>query len=317
VLAGDDFTDDVWQHSRNYEPSLVNPFMRYFADAVGEKLQVLPSGQFLLKKSRANGVGKATDSSATYGLLPLLKIASDYVAKENQETLLIGFKQAKNVVKAAACRFSSRYREYQALARHHEQFPKCFLNTGIAFIHVPKSAGTSISMALYGISLGHRSLAMWQDMFPHSMKKVKIMAVVRDPVARFVSAFYFLKGGGMNDSDRSFALKYLSDYNEPSELACALIDPGLQSLVLSYYHFTKQVDFLTDSSGRIAIHCLFRLEELSRAEQWASKILGRQIKFDQLNAGPMPVERCDIDKRALSILSKIYREDFELYSASE
>jgi hypothetical protein len=315
VLAGDDFTDDVWQHSRNYEPSLVNPFMRYFADAVGETLHVLPGGQFLLKKSRTNSVGEATDGSAVYGLLPLLKIASDYGAKKNHQTALIGFKQAKNLAKAAACRFSSRYREYEATARHHERFPECFLKTGIAFIHVPKAAGTSISMALYGIALGHRSLAKWQDMFPHSMRKVETMAVLRDPVARFVSACYFLKGGGMNESDRAFALKHLNDFNEPSELACALVDPGLQSHVLSYFHFKKQVDFLKDTSGRIAINCLVRLEDLSRAEKWASKKVGHQINFDQLNPGSTLAKQCDIDKYALSILIKIYREDFELYSA--
>ena len=259
VLAGDDFTDSAWQHSRQYEPSLVNPFMRYFADAVGEELNLLPNGQFFVRKSRAHGAGGAPAASASYGLLPLLKLDEGSGSKKELCSFERGLSQTKSIAKAVVRRLSSRYREYEAIGRHGEQFPDHFRKTGIVFIHVPKAAGTSISMALYGAAVGHRTLAEWQQLFPHSMSKVETMAVVRDPVARFVSAFNFLKAGGINELDRNFALKHLIDYDKPEQLACALIDPTWQARILTYPHFVSQVDFLKNSSGKIAVDCLVRL----------------------------------------------------------
>jgi hypothetical protein len=315
VLAGDDFTDNVWQHSRQYEPSLVNPFMRYFADAVGEELNLLPNGQFFVRKSRARGAGRAPAASASYGLLPLLKLDETLGSKKELNKFERGVARTKSIAKAVVRHLSPRYREYEAIGRHGEQFPEHFRRTGIVFVHVPKAAGTSISMTLYGVAVGHRTLAKWQAMFPYSMRRVETMAVVRDPVARFVSAFNFLKAGGINDFDRSFALKHLVDFDEPSELASALIDPTWQARILTYPHFARQVDFLKNSSGKIVIDCLVRLENLADAEKWAARKLGRQLSFDLMNVGPKSDKQLIEHGPALSALSAIYREDFDLFGS--
>lgn len=49
-LGGDDFSDNIWQHSRQFEPSLVCPFVVYFAEAADAELFVLPWQQFLIRK---------------------------------------------------------------------------------------------------------------------------------------------------------------------------------------------------------------------------------------------------------------------------
>ena len=49
-LGGDDFCDNIWQHSREFEPSLVCPFVVYFAEAVDAEVFVLPCQQFLIRK---------------------------------------------------------------------------------------------------------------------------------------------------------------------------------------------------------------------------------------------------------------------------
>ena len=50
-IGGDDFNKTVWQHSPNFEPTLVFPFAVYFAEAVGANIYALPYSQFLLEKS--------------------------------------------------------------------------------------------------------------------------------------------------------------------------------------------------------------------------------------------------------------------------
>jgi len=52
-IGGDDFIPVIWQHGKNYEPSLVFPFAVYFAEAVGATIYGLPYGQFLLEKNQS------------------------------------------------------------------------------------------------------------------------------------------------------------------------------------------------------------------------------------------------------------------------
>jgi hypothetical protein len=49
-IGGDDFSRTIWQHSANFEPTLVFPFAVYFAEAVGARIYSLPYGQFLMEK---------------------------------------------------------------------------------------------------------------------------------------------------------------------------------------------------------------------------------------------------------------------------
>ncbi len=53
-IAGDDFSRSIWQHTPNYEPTLIFPFAVYFAEAVGAKIYALPYSQFLMEKSETD-----------------------------------------------------------------------------------------------------------------------------------------------------------------------------------------------------------------------------------------------------------------------
>lgn len=50
ILAGDDFTPSIWQHSEAFEPTMIFPFATYFAEAVGAPLVILPYNQFAIVK---------------------------------------------------------------------------------------------------------------------------------------------------------------------------------------------------------------------------------------------------------------------------
>ncbi len=49
-IAGDDFCSSIWQHDKNFEPTLVFPFAIYFAEAKNVKIYALPFNQFLIAK---------------------------------------------------------------------------------------------------------------------------------------------------------------------------------------------------------------------------------------------------------------------------
>jgi len=54
-IGGDDFTANMWQHGRKYEPTLVCPLAVYFAEAIEAEIFILPFNQFLIQKPFGKG----------------------------------------------------------------------------------------------------------------------------------------------------------------------------------------------------------------------------------------------------------------------
>jgi hypothetical protein len=65
-IAGDDcIADSFVQHGAKFEPTLVFPFVAYFAEAMGHEICFLPHNQFLINKSTKRF--RIIDMAGTYG----------------------------------------------------------------------------------------------------------------------------------------------------------------------------------------------------------------------------------------------------------
>ncbi len=64
-LAGDDFCSNIWQHSFEYEPTLIFPMAVYFAEAISARIFALPYNQFLIEKND-EGVFEFIDLTGRY-----------------------------------------------------------------------------------------------------------------------------------------------------------------------------------------------------------------------------------------------------------
>ncbi|TKB07109.1 MAG: class I SAM-dependent methyltransferase [Mesorhizobium sp.] len=69
ILGGDDYTPTIWQHSEQFEPSLVCPFAAYFAESQNAPLIILPFGQFAILKPLEGEASKfqVIDTTGSYG----------------------------------------------------------------------------------------------------------------------------------------------------------------------------------------------------------------------------------------------------------
>ena len=66
-----------------------------------------------------------------------------------------------------------------------------YFKAGVAYIHVPKCGGTSVSTSLYGRRLGHLTYDEIRLISPN----VALCTIIRDPIERFVSAYKFASVG--------------------------------------------------------------------------------------------------------------------------
>ena len=75
------------------------------------------------------------------------------------------------------------------------------------FFHIPKTAGISVSTALFGnVKWGHRNVAFYKSHFGEKFfNSLYKFSFVRNPYDRLYSAFTFLKNGGMNNQDLLFS----------------------------------------------------------------------------------------------------------------
>jgi len=77
------------------------------------------------------------------------------------------------------------------------RIPRVMRERGVIFIHVPRVAGTSICRALYGeAGTRHHSMRYYRALDPAFCAATPSFALLRDPVDRFASAFFFIRAGG-------------------------------------------------------------------------------------------------------------------------
>lgn len=77
------------------------------------------------------------------------------------------------------------------------RIPMAMRNRGLIFVHVPRVAGTSISRALYGPACTHHlSMRYYRTLDPDFCARAPSFALLRDPIDRFASAYFFVRAGG-------------------------------------------------------------------------------------------------------------------------
>ena len=90
------------------------------------------------------------------------------------------------------------------------------------FIHIPKTAGTSISQALFGSDFGHCTVDHYEIFSPKRFHNYFKFAFVRNPWDRFLSAYKFLNKGGMYSVDKNWADIHFSEFNDFDQFVLSL-----------------------------------------------------------------------------------------------
>lgn len=187
-------------------------------------------------------------------------------------------------------------------------FKPAIQRRGLIFIHIPKSAGTSLSRHLYeGVEVGHHRAVDVQRWLPEEFDRYPSLSVVRNPYARLVSAYYYLKAGGNNDVDAAFARRVLSKYPTLSRF----VESGLKdSIVLRWIHFVPQYRFLCNHNQLVVVDTVVKLEDLQCSKELAR--LGIDVSnLQRSNQGPLKDDV--LSSREKEIVYEVYQEDFKVF----
>jgi hypothetical protein len=190
--------------------------------------------------------------------------------------------------------------------------PRQFRQDEVIFIHVPKCAGSAFLDAYLGYQTGHVTAAEYQAADPHLFDRAFVFSFVRDPLARFVSAYDHVQTDDLWD--------YLPDMRRAidrhgqsvSEVAERLT---VDSDLLALPWFAPQHRFL-EIYGRLAVNRVFKTEsfltdlDVLRAEK--SLAFRPLMSVNRRGTGTQsPAER--LGPAAVANLRRVYARDFTLF----
>ncbi|MCI0465634.1 MAG: sulfotransferase family protein [Beijerinckiaceae bacterium] len=129
----------------------------------------------------------------------------------------------------------------------------------VLFIHVPKNAGTSISTAVYGCTLGHKTAFFYRKADLALFEGAKRFAVLREPIERFLSAYSFIQNGGgehvVVNPRFSPILKKLKTVDSTLDF----VEENMSDIYQIVHVLRPQSWFIMDMSGNLLIENIFIL----------------------------------------------------------
>lgn len=137
------------------------------------------------------------------------------------------------------------------------------------FVHIPKAAGTSVSTSLFGGTTSHYTMLHYRYFFTKTeLEEYFKFTFVRNPWDRLVSAFEFLRAGGMNARDKAWASKHLSGFNSFDEFARKWVT---RRNVRTMIHFVPQTTFICLQDSEPAIDFIGRYEQLEHHYEYVRR----------------------------------------------
>jgi len=179
------------------------------------------------------------------------------------------------------------------------------------FVHVPRTAGTSIANALFEDGdCGHTPLYAYRAFDEARYRNYFKFAFVRNPFSRLVSAFHQNRENARNPRKKPWAAQYFSDLDGFIEFVERMGgNSSYRRVVMAHDHFRPQWEFVT-VGGRVDLDFLGKFEDLEKDFQRISEELGANTSLPKKNSSSHANYEHYYTSKAKNIVEKLYKNDF-------
>ena len=181
------------------------------------------------------------------------------------------------------------------------------------FVHIPKCAGISVVKSLFGdFDCGHTNLRRYQIMFaPEEFHRYFKFTIVRNPYDRLVSAFFFMKKGGINAGDKSWADRKFAQFDTFESFVKGWVN---RYNVMRALHFRPQTEFLKAANGKLGLDFTGYLENIEADFAHIAAKLGVQATLIETNRNASREKdyRQYYTDETRAIVAKVFADDLKL-----
>lgn len=183
------------------------------------------------------------------------------------------------------------------------------------FVHIPKTAGTSVLAGLAADKVfdTHAPAQVYRAVYGEFCRSAFKFAFVRNPWDRFASSFHFMRDGTRWPMQQQWAARHIGAMSF-AEFTLRLKNPLHRAQVMAERFFWPQT-FWLGGVGRIdGVDRLYRFEELDAAMQELCAKLG--IEPPAATPHLRKVDKPDLhhlyeDEEMIDLVGRLYRQDVQ------
>ena len=187
------------------------------------------------------------------------------------------------------------------------------------FVHVPKTAGSSITQVFSGAAARNFPLSRYAAYDPVRTARFFKFCFVRNPWDRLFSAYSYLTSGKGDPAalDARWARRNLAEYQDFGAFVQALARPLVRLRVMSYTHFIPQYRWITvPGCPALRIDHIGRFETLNTDFAVIAERLGLDAKLNRIRVSGHPPYQHAYSAETREIVSRIYARDIALFGYS-
>jgi len=177
------------------------------------------------------------------------------------------------------------------------------------FIHITKSASTSVAKSLFVYLPYHYTAVEYRVIFGRrAFNNYFKFAFVRNPWDRLLSAFSYIQGGGWNEQDHRWFNENISHLPNFNSLVLDWLD---SSRLQSHVHLKLQSKCICDSKHRPRIDYLGYFESLPEDFAYIAVVLNIETRLDHVNTSKRSDYRNVYSPEAIEKVNSLYRRDID------
>ena len=180
------------------------------------------------------------------------------------------------------------------------------------FIHVPRTAGSSVALAL-GAPKPHIPISRFRVFEPQHCHEFFKFAFVRNPWDRLLSSFAHIRTAAY-DPEWHTSHTALDGFGDFESFVLALENPKFRRRILALTHFRPQTDWITLArSNEIAVDFVGRFENLDEDYAIVADRLGISEPTPKVNASDHVPYREAYSRKMRDIVADVYDNSVALF----
>lgn len=205
-------------------------------------------------------------------------------------------------------------KKFRKIVEGKTDLPKYFSSRKAIFIHVPKTAGSSICDAVFGVSrVGHMPYSWYEKISPESCANYFTFTFVRNPWDRAVSAYYYLLSGGAKKRDEKW-VKLIKRYNSFDDFVLQWVcHENVQKII----HFVPQIKFIESVDGSVDLDYVGKFEDIESDLSEINRLLNCNenivLKLSRKKVSNRGDYRDYYSKESSEIIASVYSRDISVF----